>query len=42
MMRKYQEMDYKDIGAALECSPGTARAHVYQALKKLRVRLAGD
>ena len=42
MMRKYQEMDYRDIGAALECSPGTARAHVYQALKKLRVRLAGD
>jgi RNA polymerase sigma-70 factor (ECF subfamily) len=42
MMRKYQEMDYKDIGAALECSPGTARAHVYQALKKLRERLAGD
>ncbi len=42
MMRKYQEMDYEDIGAALECSPGTARAHVYQALKKLRVRLAGD
>jgi len=42
MMRKYQEMDYKDIGAALECSPGTARAHVYQGLKKLRVQLAGD
>jgi len=42
MMRKYQEMDYKDIGVALECSPATARAHVYQALKKLRDRLAGD
>ncbi len=42
IMRKYQEMDYKDIGAALECSPVTARAHVYQALKKLRLRLAGD
>ena len=42
MMRKYQEMDYRDIGVALECSPATARAHVYQALKKLRVRLAGD
>jgi RNA polymerase sigma-70 factor (ECF subfamily) len=42
MMRKYQEISYKDIGVALECSPGTARAHVYQALKKLRVRLAGD
>ena len=42
MMRKYQDMDYKDIGTALECSPATARAHVYQALKKLRARLAGD
>ncbi|MBE9479464.1 MAG: RNA polymerase sigma factor [Chloroflexi bacterium] len=42
MMRKYQEMDYKDIGASLECSTATARAHVYQALKKLRLRLAGD
>jgi len=42
IMRKYQEMDYMDIGDALECSPATARAHVYQALKKLRVRLAGD
>ncbi len=42
MMRKYQEISYKDIGVALECSPGTARAHVYQALKKLRLRLAGD
>jgi len=42
MMRKYQEMDYEDIGAALECSRETARAHVYQALKKLRARLAGD
>ena len=42
IMRKYQEMDYIDIGDALECSPATARAHVYQALKKLRVRLVGD
>ena len=42
MMRKYQEMDYEEIGAALECTPATARAHVYQALKKLRARLAGD
>jgi RNA polymerase sigma-70 factor (ECF subfamily) len=42
MMRKYQEISYKDIGVALECSAGTARAHVYQALKKLRLRLAGD
>lgn len=42
MMRKFQDMDYEDIGVALECSPATARAHVYQALKTLRVRLAGD
>ena len=41
MMRKYQDFDYKEIGAVLECSPTTARAHVYQALKKLRSQLAG-
>lgn len=42
LMRKYQDVDYKDITVALESSPATARAHVYQALKKLRVRLVGD
>lgn len=36
MMRKYQEMDYAEIAAALDCSEETARANVYQALRKLR------
>ena len=30
------------IGAALDCTPAAARAHVYQALKKLRAWLAQD
>ena len=36
MMRKYQELEYEEIGAALGCSQESARANVYQALKKLR------
>jgi RNA polymerase sigma-70 factor (ECF subfamily) len=36
ILRKYQELNYAEIGLALECSPETARANVYQALKKLR------
>lgn len=36
MLRKYQELDYAEIAAALGCSQAAARASVYQALKKLR------
>jgi RNA polymerase sigma factor (sigma-70 family) len=36
IMRKYQGLSYKEIGAALDCSAESARANVYQALKKLR------
>ncbi len=36
MMRKYQELEYDEIAAALDCSEEAARANVYQALKKLR------
>jgi RNA polymerase sigma-70 factor (ECF subfamily) len=39
LMRKYSELDYELIAEALECSPDTARAHVYQGLKRLRKRL---
>lgn len=35
MMRKFAGMEYEEIGAALECSAESARANVYQALKKL-------
>jgi RNA polymerase sigma-70 factor (ECF subfamily) len=39
MMRKYSDLDYDVIADALDCSPETARAHVYQGLKRLRERL---
>ncbi len=35
-MRKLAGLDYAEIGAALNCSPQSARASVYQALKKLK------
>lgn len=35
MMRKFAGLEYDEIGAALDCSPESARANVYQALKKL-------
>ncbi|MCG8376195.1 MAG: RNA polymerase sigma factor [Chlorobiales bacterium] len=40
MMRKYQELGYEEIGEALKCSPESARANVYQALRKLRKQFA--
>jgi RNA polymerase sigma-70 factor (ECF subfamily) len=36
MMRKYQELEYAEIAAALDCTEEAARANVYQALKSLR------
>jgi RNA polymerase sigma factor (sigma-70 family) len=33
---------YRELAAAMECSVGSARANVYQALKKLRERWKGD
>jgi RNA polymerase sigma-70 factor (ECF subfamily) len=42
ILRKYQALSYEQIGEALACSPQTARAHVYQALKKLRVQFAAS
>lgn len=42
MMRKYQEMSYREIGAALGCSEESARANVYQGLKKLRQQFGQD
>ncbi len=38
MMRKYQQLEYEEIAAALSCSEDAARANVYQALKKLRAQ----
>ena len=39
IMRKYQELSYAEIGAALECTEAAARANVYQAVKKVRQRI---
>lgn len=40
LLRKYQGLSYDAIAQALECSPQAARASVYQALRRLRARLA--
>lgn len=40
MQRTFQDLSYEDIGACLGCSPESARANVYQAMKKLRGMLA--
>jgi len=42
MMRKYQEMSYKEISQALNCTAESARANVYQGLRKLRRQLAEE
>ena len=42
MMRKYQDMTYKEISLALNCSEESARANVYQGLRKLRKVLATE
>ena len=35
-MRKMHDLDYEAIGKSLACSEDSARAHVFQALKKIR------
>jgi RNA polymerase sigma-70 factor (ECF subfamily) len=40
-MRKIHELDYDAIGQSLDCSTESARAHVFQALRKIR-RGLGD
>ncbi len=35
-MRKIHDLDYESIGDSLHCSAETARAHVFQALRKIR------
>ncbi len=39
--RKIHGMDYEAIGKSLDCSADSARAHVFQALKKIRKALDG-
>jgi RNA polymerase sigma-70 factor (ECF subfamily) len=38
IMRKYQELSYAEIAAALECTEAAARANVYQAVRKLQTK----
>jgi len=40
-LRKVHDLDYEAIGESLQCSPESARAHVFQALKKIRLSLNG-
>lgn len=41
IMRKLEELDYESIGRSLDCTPETARAHVFQAVRKVRKTLDG-
>ena len=40
VQRQFEGLDYHVIASNLACSQDTARAHVYQALRKLRLALA--
>lgn len=42
IMRYLQELDYAEIADALNCSEDSARANVYQALRRLRRDLANE
>ena len=39
--RKIHGLDYEAIGRSLNCSAETARAHVFQAVRKIRQALDG-
>jgi RNA polymerase sigma-70 factor (ECF subfamily) len=41
IQRKLHGLEYGTIGASLGCSPDSARAHVFQALRKIRRVLEG-
>ena len=41
VMRKVHDLDYDAIGRSLDCSAESARAHVFQALRKIRLSLNG-
>jgi DNA-directed RNA polymerase specialized sigma24 family protein len=40
-MRKMHELEYAEIGTSLRCSEESARAHVFQALRKIRKGIDG-
>jgi RNA polymerase sigma-70 factor (ECF subfamily) len=41
VLRKIHDLDYDAIAGSLDCSVETARAHVFQALRKIRQGLDG-
>lgn len=41
VLRKIHELDYETIARTLDCSTDSARAHVFQALRKIRHGLNG-
>jgi RNA polymerase sigma factor (sigma-70 family) len=41
VLRKLHDLEYDAIAKSLDCSPESARAHVFQALKKIRRGLNG-
>ena len=41
VLRKIHDLDYETIARTLDCSADSARAHVFQALRKIRHRLNG-
>jgi RNA polymerase sigma-70 factor (ECF subfamily) len=41
VLRKIHELDYETIARTLDCSADSARAHVFQALRKIRRGLNG-
>lgn len=42
MQRRFQELNYAEIAISLDCSEESARANVYQALRKLREMLKDE
>jgi RNA polymerase sigma-70 factor (ECF subfamily) len=42
LQRKIHGLDYETIGRSLSCSAESARAHVFQALRKIRLALDGQ
>jgi RNA polymerase sigma-70 factor (ECF subfamily) len=41
VLRKLHDLDYDLIGRSLDCSAESARAHVFQAVRKIRASLNG-
>src|SRR4029453_14176985 len=41
IMGKIHDLDYEAIGQSLDCAAESARAHVFQALRKIRLSLNG-